>query len=97
MFFRTIGGTLAVGILGGVLANALAASGASRDVAEKLLGPERTLLPPELVAGLSSALQGAMGIVFWAVAGIALVAFGVSLLFPRLEVPAAGDAPAAAK
>jgi EmrB/QacA subfamily drug resistance transporter len=84
MFFRTIGGTLAVGILGGVLANALAGSGASQEVAEKLLGPERTLLPPALVAGLSSALQGAMGIVFWAVAAIALAAFAVSLAFPKL-------------
>src|SRR5512133_2035689 len=95
MFFRTIGGTLAVGILGGVLTSALAASGASAEVAEKLLGPERTLLAPALVAGLSSALQGAMGVVFWAVAAIAAAAFGVSLLFPRLEVaPAPGERPA---
>ena len=91
MFFRTIGGTLAVGILGGVLARALAGSGASPEVAEKLLGPERSLLAPSLVAGLSSALQGAMGIVFWAVATIAAGAFAVSLLFPRLEVAPAPD------
>jgi EmrB/QacA subfamily drug resistance transporter len=94
MFFRTIGGTLAVGILGGVLSRALTGSGASPEVAEKLLGPERSLLPPALVAGLSSALQGAMGIVFWVVAAIALAAFAVSLLFPRLEV---GGAPAPAQ
>jgi EmrB/QacA subfamily drug resistance transporter len=86
MFFRTIGGTLAVGVLGGVLANALAASGASAEVTEKLLGPERTLLPPAVVSGLASALQGAMGTVFWAVAAIAAAAFAVSLLFPRLEL-----------
>ena len=91
MFFRTIGGTLAVGILGGVLTSALAASGASGEVAEKLLGPERALLAPALVAGLSSALQGAMGTVFWAVAAIAAAAFAVSLLFPRLEVAPAPD------
>ena len=91
MFFRTIGGTLAVGILGGVLAAALGAGGASPEVAEKLLGPERSLLPPALVAGLSSALQGAMGTVFWAVAAIAAAAFGVSLLFPRLEIAPAPD------
>ncbi len=90
MFFRTIGGTLAVGILGGVLAHALTRSGASAEVAEKLLGPERRLLDPALVAGLSGALQGALGIVFWTVAAIAACAFAVSLRFPRLHVSAAG-------
>lgn len=89
MFFRTIGGTLAVGILGGVLANALAGSGASPEIVEKLLGPERALLDPAVVAGLSRALQDAMGLVFWAVAAIALGAFAVSLAFPRLEVATA--------
>lgn len=93
MFFRTIGGTLAVGILGGLLANALAASGASAEVAEKLLGPERALLPPALVAGLASSLQGAMSTVFWAVAAIAAAAFAVSLLFPRLELAPAPGGP----
>ncbi len=96
MFFRTIGGTLAVGILGGVLANALAGAGASQAVVEKLLGPERALLDPALVAGLSRALQGAMGTVFWAVAAIGIAAFAVSLLFPRLAVAPAEAASAAA-
>ncbi len=90
MFFRTIGGTLAVGVLGGVLAHALARSGASPEVVERLLGPERRLLDPGLLASLSGALQGALGIVFWAVAGIAVCAFAVSLRFPRLHVSEAG-------
>jgi EmrB/QacA subfamily drug resistance transporter len=94
MFFRTIGGTLAVGILGGVLTAALGASGASPEVAEKLLGPERALLPASALAGLASALQGAMGTVFWAVAAIAAAAFAVSLGFPRLAVAPAPDEPA---
>ena len=88
LFFRTIGGTLSVGILGGVLANALSAAGASRAVVEKLLGPGRSLLDPGTVRALSAALQGAMGVVFWSVAGIALAAFAVSLLFPRLAIAA---------
>ncbi len=93
MFFRTIGGTLAVGLLGGVLASALASAGASRAVVEKLLGPERAVLDPSVVAGLASSLQGAMGIVFWAVAAVALAGFAVSLFFPRLEIaPQAGAA-----
>ena len=104
MFFRTIGGTLAVGLLGGVLAHALAGSGASAGLAEKLLGPERALLDPALVAGLSGALQAAMERIFWAVAAIAAAAFVLSLAFPRRTavagpggegaVPAAATAPA---
>lgn len=90
MFSRTIGGTLAVGLLGGVLAHALQRGGASPEVAEKLLGPARALLPAELVAGLSGTLQGALGIVFRAVAAIAACALAVSLLFPRLHVSEAG-------
>jgi EmrB/QacA subfamily drug resistance transporter len=48
LFFRTIGGALAVGILGGVLANALTGAGARPDVVEKLLGPARATLDPAL-------------------------------------------------
>jgi predicted MFS family arabinose efflux permease len=94
MFFRTIGGTLAVGMLGGVLAHALTASGASAALAEKLLGPERTLLAPALVAGLSGALQGAMTRIFWAVAAIAAAALAVSMLFPPLGAVEPGGATA---
>src|SRR5512133_2049029 len=66
LFFRTIGGALSVGILGGVLANALAGAGARPDVVEKLLGPERAGLDAGLVASVAGILQGAMGVVFWA-------------------------------
>jgi EmrB/QacA subfamily drug resistance transporter len=89
LFFRTIGGALAVGVLGGLLAHALAASGARPEVAERLLGTERGLLDPGLAAGLAGALQAAMGRIFAVVAGIGALAFGVSLLFPRLAVPPA--------
>ncbi|MFT3912758.1 MAG: MDR family MFS transporter [Anaeromyxobacteraceae bacterium] len=90
MFFRTIGGTLSVGLLGGVLAHALAGAGAG-DVADKLLGPERALLPPDVVAGLSGTLQGALGVVFVAVAIVAAAAFLTSLLFPAMAVQRAGE------
>jgi EmrB/QacA subfamily drug resistance transporter len=86
MFFRTIGGTLSVGLLGGVLAHALAGAGASGDVVEKLLGPERASLDGSIVAGLAGALQGALGAVFWAVAAIAASALAVSFGFPRVEI-----------
>jgi EmrB/QacA subfamily drug resistance transporter len=96
MFFRTIGGTLSVGILGGVLAHALAGAGARADLAEKLLGPERTTLDPAVVAPLAGALQGAMAIVFAAGAVIACAAFVTVLAFPVVEVaPRAAASPRA--
>jgi hypothetical protein len=93
LFSRTIGGTLAVGTLGSVLAAALASGGAPTEVADALLGPERSLLPPPLVQSLSGALQGGMETIFLAVAAIALAGFAVSLLFP--VVPIAPREPAA--
>ena len=96
MFFRTIGGTLAVGILGGVLAASLQGGRATAQQVEQLLGPERSLLPPALLGALSGALQRGLGRVFWASAGIALAAFLAGLLFPALRVaPRASPAPAA--
>jgi len=97
LFFRTIGGTLAVGLLGGVLANALAGTGADPAFVEKLLGPERGMLDATAVASVAGALQGAMGIVFWSGAAIACAAFAVVLAFPHVAIapPAASGAPAA--
>jgi EmrB/QacA subfamily drug resistance transporter len=88
LFFRTIGGTLAVGLLGGVLANALSGAGARPDLVEKLLGPERGTLDPAAVASVAGVLQGAMGIVFWTGTAIAVAAFAVALAFPHVEVAA---------
>jgi EmrB/QacA subfamily drug resistance transporter len=95
LFFRTIGGALAVGILGGVLAHALARGGARPELVEKLLGPERAGLDPALVASVAGTLQGAMGVVFWAGAAIAAAALAAVLAFPHVPIPApaAGRAP----
>jgi EmrB/QacA subfamily drug resistance transporter len=100
LFFRTIGGTLAVGLLGGALASALAGAGAPPGLVEKLLGPERAALDPAAIAPVASALQGAMGTVFWAAAAIAAGAFAVVLAFPHVAIApargageAAGEAP----
>ncbi len=95
MFFRTIGGTLAVGLLGGVLAHALSGAGMQADAVEKLLGPARATLDRAVVARGAGALQGAMAIVFWAVAAIALAAFASVLRFPHVAIapPGAGQSP----
>jgi EmrB/QacA subfamily drug resistance transporter len=87
MFSRTIGGTLSVGILGGVLAAALSGSGAPAGAVDRLLGPGRDLLPPAVVRGISGALQSGMERILWAVAAIAFAGFAVSLFFPALKVP----------
>jgi MFS family permease len=86
LFFRTIGGTLAVGILGGVLASALAEAGARPQLVQRLLGPERAALDPAAVAAVAGALQDAMAVVFWTGAAIACAALAVVLAFPRVGV-----------
>jgi hypothetical protein len=53
---------------------------------DKLLGPERSFLPPALVRSLSGALQGGMEGIFQAVAVIAFAGFAVSLLFPAIQI-----------
>jgi EmrB/QacA subfamily drug resistance transporter len=97
MFFRTIGGTLAVGILGGVLAHALHGAGGAPGVAEKLLGADRASLAPAELAGVASVLQGAMQRVFWSVFAIAAAALITATRFPRVAVvepvPAAAAGP----
>jgi EmrB/QacA subfamily drug resistance transporter len=93
LFFRTIGGTLSVGLLGTVLANALTGAGADRGLVEKLLGPERLALDPAAVAAVSGTLQSAMAIVFWAGAAIACAAFVSVLAFPHVAIAPAGAAP----
>lgn len=45
-----------------------------------------TAMPTVVVASLASALQGAMGIVFWTDAVIAVAAFVVTLGFPHVEI-----------
>jgi EmrB/QacA subfamily drug resistance transporter len=87
MFSRTIGGTLSVGILGGILAAALAGSGAPSSAIDRLLGPGRDLLAPAVVRSISGVLQAGMERILWAVAAIAFAGFAASLFFPALRVP----------
>jgi hypothetical protein len=82
-FARSMGGSLAVAVLGALLANRLAAELASRlgsaadrvDVPQLLQGAER--LPPAVLGGTRGALADALSVVFLAtgmlaVAGVAL-------------------------
>jgi EmrB/QacA subfamily drug resistance transporter len=98
IFFRTIGGTLSVGILGGVLAAALLAQGPAGTAAvQELLSHGRSGLSAADLGGISAVLQQGLGRVFWAVAAVASCSFAVSLLFPEPDVrPAAAPMPAQA-
>jgi EmrB/QacA subfamily drug resistance transporter len=93
MFARTIGGTLAVGVLGAVLSSALLRGGSvTSDAADRLLGPEHGAgLDPDVLSGLAASLQAGLGMVFWAIAGIGIVAAVISLFFPDLPVAARSD------
>jgi hypothetical protein len=94
MFARTIGGTLAVGALGGVLAAALLKDPSiPSEAADQLLGPAHGAgLDPVLLRSLMVSLQSGLGAVFWVIAGIALVAALTGLAFPYLSTTRATPA-----
>jgi MFS family permease len=90
LFFRTVGGTLAVGALGGVLAAKVGrVPGAPPGAADALLGPDHgASLQPELLGLLSSALEQALHWGFWAVAALCGLLLLVGLPFPAAAAPA---------
>jgi EmrB/QacA subfamily drug resistance transporter len=96
MFFRTIGGTIALGVAGGVLSAELTRDPAiPADAASKLLGPDHGhSLDPDTVRLLGAALERGVGTIFWITCGIAVSAFVSSLLFPKISVKAGAGAPA---
>jgi EmrB/QacA subfamily drug resistance transporter len=90
MFARTIGGTLAVGVLGAILSAALLRDGSlPPDAADQVLGPAHGAgLDPAVVRSLSVALQAGLGTVFWVIAAISVAAAAASIFFPHLPVGA---------
>ncbi len=84
MFFRTIGGTLAVGALGGIVSAMLASvPDVPPGAADALLGPEHgRSLDPELFRTLSGALDEALHLSFWVVAALATLALLLAIPFP---------------
>jgi EmrB/QacA subfamily drug resistance transporter len=104
MFFRNIGGTVAVGAMGVVLAHALLA-GAAREagganLVARILGPDRRNVDPAVLASISGDLAVGVGAVLWIVTGLAFGAALVAWLFPHVAstsgpVPATVAAPTA--
>ena len=82
-FFRSIGGAIAVAALGAVLNAHLAGSLASGIDPNVALNPDlRAGLPRETLANLVDALDGGLGTIYLAMAGLALVGLVVGFLFP---------------
>lgn len=96
IFFRTIGGTLAVGALGGIIARELGATpGVPAEAANALLGPTHGHeLAPQVLSSLAEALENGLHTAFWAIFGLTVVALGVGLLFPHLPTRAPEEQPA---
>jgi MFS family permease len=92
MFFRNIGGTVAVGVMGVVLARSLLAgalvAGAGQDdrggaaLVARILGPERRSVQPAVLAAISGDLALGLSRVLWLVCGLAIAASAVAWLFP---------------
>ena len=96
MFFRNIGGTLGVGIMGVVLARALLASETARaaggaELVARILGTERRSVDPTVLHAISGDLAIGLARVLWIVAGLAIVAGIAAVFFPA--VTAADAAP----
>lgn len=86
MFFRTIGGAVAVGALGALLA-ARIGDDVPLELLNSLLGPEHGRgLAPEKLALLSLRLGGALHVVFEVIAGIAVAALVAALFFPKGKI-----------
>ncbi len=85
LFFRTIGGAVAVGALGAVLASARG-PGVPAALLNRLLAPDRGGLDPSIAAHLAGSLRTALVHVFDLIGVISLASLATALLFPRMHL-----------
>jgi EmrB/QacA subfamily drug resistance transporter len=87
MFFRTVGGALAIGGLGAVLSAAFARDPSIPSfAANQLLGPDHGLsLGPAVLSRMSGLLADSLGTIFWLIFALSAASFLVSWLFPPLS------------
>lgn len=87
MFFRTIGGTVAVGALGGVLIAALSKDPTiPADAPSRLLSREGTTsIGPELAKKISGYLEVGLGQIFWLTTLLAGIAFVCAVFYPKVH------------
>lgn len=87
LFFRTIGGTLAVGLLGGILATAMRKhSELPAGIANQLLGRTHgKALSPEILHQLSSVLDQGLKSIFFVIVMFSISAWIVGQAFPKVS------------
>lgn len=90
MFFRNIGGTIGVGVMGAVLARGLMANAAAREaggaeLVARVLGPERSSVPPDVLAAIAGDLKGAIAHVGWICVALGAAALATSFAFPHIK------------
>lgn len=86
MFFRTIGGAVAVGALGAILAAGLG-EGVPSGVLHAILGPEHGRgVDPALLAQVAGQLRGSLRQVFDVIAGLSVGAVFVAMAFPDKQL-----------
>jgi EmrB/QacA subfamily drug resistance transporter len=93
VFFRNIGGTLGVGVMGVVLARVLRASMApgredGASLVARILGPERRDVDPDVLRAVAEDLAGGVHEVTRIIAGLAILAAMVAWLFPPIPTRA---------
>jgi EmrB/QacA subfamily drug resistance transporter len=93
LFFRTIGGTIAVGMMGAILAKALMLdSSLPLGLANELIGPTHGEgVSPELLNKLSTVMDWGLYRIFFCAAGVALLALFFGLFFPDIGKEARPD------
>ena len=91
MFFRNIGGTVAVGVMGVVLASTLlagAASGAGgADLDARILGPERRSIESNVLTAIAGDLARGLDRVMIIVVVLTILAMGLAWVFPKEVKP----------
>jgi len=91
MFFRTIGGAVAVGVLGALVAHVLHGR-VPEVVLDALLGPDHgKSLGEGEVARYRGDVQAGMSPIFHVLAAMAVLGAGLGMLFPRVVVGASKD------
>jgi hypothetical protein len=85
LFFRNIGGTIAVGVMGVVLARALLAGATDPALVAQILGPERRGVPAAVLTAIAGDLAAGLGQVMWLVAGLAALSAALAWLFPHVS------------
>lgn len=91
MFFRTIGGAVAVGAVGSLLVSRLSrVPGSSHEAIDAFLGPTHGKgMAGRLLESLGVALSEALTTGFWIVAAVTAAGFLVALVFPEDPITAA--------